>query len=440
MDYRSTFTFKTAIVLGTVFALTGLTACNDTAFTASALGQKELDKLDPMASPTPNPTTTSNPVPTPTPTVTPTPTEPAPSPTPTHTSNPVPSPTVTATPSPTPTHVAPSPTPTVTAKNGDDKFSVAATTTPKVDMLFCVDNSGSMSDKQKVLIDSIASFIGVFATGGVDFHIGVVTTDTSNDDPSYWGSRLPGYVTPNRGRLLSRYSERYLSSSTLDVTGKFKENAHTGTIGSGDEQCFNSMLYALDDSMIGVGGYNEGFIRNDALLSMIVISDEDEGVGFDSNRKDETVASLIQRMKTRISTVKGPTSRGYSFDFVINKTAPMPKGGVKYPYGHNTVNYYPNFYLAAATALVGKTYDVLMNFGADLSKIGSDIVTQAQSAFKLSNIPNPASSIVVKLDGNLVAADSADGYVYDATNNTVTLKGAALRASPGAALEITYQY
>ena len=399
MDRR---TFKTTVLFFSTFASLGLSACNDTGFKVSDLGQQELDKLNPRASPTPGTTTTSNPVPSGTP--------------------------------------APNPSPINVAKNGNDLFNVPAATTPKVDLLFCVDNSGSMADKQKVLIDSIGSFIGVFATGGVDFHMGVVTTDTSNEDPNYWNSRLPGYVTPNRGRLLSRYPERFLTSSTVDVVGKFKENAHVGTIGSGDEQCFNSMLYALDDTMIGVGGYNEGFIRNDALLSMIVISDEDEGVRFDSNRKDENVTSLIQRMKTRISSVKGPNSRGYSFDFVINKTALMPKGGVNYPYGHDTVNFYPNFYLAAADALVAKTYDVLMNFGSDLSKIGSDIVVQAQSSFKLTNKPNPESSIVVKIDGKGVAADAVDGYVYDSTNNTISLKGAALRASAGAALSIDYHY
>jgi len=301
-------------------------------------------------------------------------------------------------------------------------------------MLFCVDNSGSMADKQQVLADSVNTFIGLFVTGGVDFHIGIVTTDTDSTDATYWSKRLPNYITPNRGRLLSRYTEKFLTKNSSNVTDKMKANAKVGTSGSGDEQCFNSMLYALGDTMLASGGYNEGFVRDDALLSMIVISDEDEDI-----KNGEGVAGRIARMKSRISAVKGPNSRGYSFDFVINKTAAKPANAVTYPLSSG-VNPYPNFYLAAADAFVAKTYDVLKNFGSDLSKIGSDIVTQAQSSFKLSNKPNPVSSIVVKLDGKIVAADPVDGYVYDASNNTISLKGAALQASPGASLTIDYTY
>jgi hypothetical protein len=38
-----------------------------------------------------------------------------------------------------------------------------------------------------------------------------------------------------------------------------------GDVGDGNEQCFNSMLYALDPSMVGAGGFNAGFVRDDAL-------------------------------------------------------------------------------------------------------------------------------------------------------------------------------
>ncbi|MBS1961876.1 MAG: hypothetical protein JST04_06655 [Bdellovibrionales bacterium] len=404
----------------------------------SDLGQKELDKLNPKASPTPDPTHTSNPQPSPTPTnpaPSPTPTvTPKPSPTPTNPA-PSPTPTVTATPSPTPTSPAPSPTPTVVPKAGADKFNVPALDSPKVDMLFCIDNSGSMADKQQVLADSMSTFIGLFVAGGVDYHIGVVTTDTDSTDAKYWSNRLPNYVTPNRGRLLSRYTEKFLSKNSSSVVDKMKANAKVGTSGSGSEQCFNSMLYALDDSILGVGGFNEGFVRDDALLSMIVVSDEDEDI-----RNGEGVAGRIDRMKKRISAIKGPNSRGFSFDFVINKTASKPGSPVTYPLDNSNIHPYPNFYFAAADAFVSKTYDVLKNFGSDLAKIGSDIVVASTSQFKLSNKPNPASSIVVKLDGKLVAADPVNGYVYDASNNSITLKGDALAASPGGVLTIDYLY
>lgn len=414
MDRR---TFKTTIVFLSVIAMLGLTACNDTGFSISELGQKELDKLNPKPSPTapvPTPTPTGTATPSPTPTVTPPP--PPPSPTP----------TVTATPSPTATVIPP--------KNGADRFNVPSVDVAKVDMLFCVDNSGSMADKQQILSDSIGTFIDQFALGNVDYRIGLVTSDVSSTSASYWSGKLPNYVSPNRGRLASRYSEKWLSRSSADVVNKVKANMKVGTSGSGSEQCFNSMLYAIEDAMLGIGGYNEGFVREDALLSMIVISDEDENI-----ENGEGVAGRINRMKSRLAAVKGPNSRGWSLDLVINKTAAKPAGTITYPLSRGA-NYYPNFYLAAAQAMVAKTYDVLKNFGADLAKIGSDIATQAQSSWKLSNVPNPVSSIVVKLDGVVVAKDAVDGWVYDASNNTISLKGAALRSSPGRVLTVDYKY
>jgi hypothetical protein len=405
--------FKTTVLFVSVFAMLGLTACNESGFSVSELGQRELDKLNPGAA-QPDPGQSPSPTSTPAPTSTPNPT---------------------GTPAPTPTSPAPSPTPTaVPPKNGAEKFNVPASDSAKVDMLFCVDNSGSMSSKQQILADSVATFIGLFASGGVDYHIGVVTTDTASTSSSYWSSRMPDFVSPNRGRLLSRSNERFLTKNSSSVVDKMKANAKVGTSGSGSEQCFNSMLYALEDGMLGVGGFNEGFVREDALLSMIIVSDEDENI-----ENGEGVSGRIDRMKKRIAMVKGANSRGYSFDFVINKSVAKPSKEVLYPLS-SAVNSYPNFYLAAAEALVAKTYDIDKNFGQDLSKIGSDIVIAAQSSFKLANKPNPVSSIVVKLDGKVVAANAVDGYVYDASNNTISLKGAALAASPGATLTVDYSY
>lgn len=304
-------------------------------------------------------------------------------------------------------------------------------------MLFCVDNSGSMADKQKVLADSVDTFIGQFVARGIDYHIGIVTTDVSSVANNYWQGRLPSYLQPNRGRLESRYSERYLSSSSQNSVDKFKANAKVGTSGSGEEQCFSSMLYALDESIVSSGGFNEHFVRDDALLSMIVISDEDEAVGSDPGHRGETVDALIQRMKSRLSAVKGSNSRGYSFDFVINKTAPKPSR-ITYPLTAS-VNSYPNFYFAAAEAFVGKTYDVLRNFGGDLAKIGGDIINHAEREYKLSQKPIDGS-IVVKIDGDLIAADATNGYIFHADRNTIELAGDALEASAGRRVTVDYRY
>ncbi len=55
----------------------------------------------------------------------------------------------------------------------------------KVDLLFVVDNSCSMSAYQAALADTFPVVSNYFYGSGIDFHVGVVSTDT--DDPSHSG-------------------------------------------------------------------------------------------------------------------------------------------------------------------------------------------------------------------------------------------------------------
>jgi hypothetical protein len=50
----------------------------------------------------------------------------------------------------------------------------------KIDVLWVVDNSGSMSESVGKVATSFQDFMDVFLTLGLDFHLGVVTTDMDN--------------------------------------------------------------------------------------------------------------------------------------------------------------------------------------------------------------------------------------------------------------------
>lgn len=55
--------------------------------------------------------------------------------------------------------------------------------TSEVDVLWVIDNSGSMCQEQQVLRENFAEFVGEFADRSLDLHIGVTTTDTNDDYP-----------------------------------------------------------------------------------------------------------------------------------------------------------------------------------------------------------------------------------------------------------------
>src|SRR5205085_9381823 len=54
----------------------------------------------------------------------------------------------------------------------------------QIDILWVVDNSGSMNPYQTNLTNNFSSFINNFQNKGYDFHISVTTSDTFKADPT----------------------------------------------------------------------------------------------------------------------------------------------------------------------------------------------------------------------------------------------------------------
>ncbi|HMV66803.1 MAG TPA: hypothetical protein PKA64_08135 [Myxococcota bacterium] len=143
-------------------------------------------------------------------------------------------------------------------------------TTPEVDILWVIDNSGSMSEEQKKLKDNFGEFIKFFVDSGLDWHIGIVSTDTDAD----------------RGRLQGAGGTRFMTPDTPNPIDTFRQMATLGTNGSSDERGRRAAHMALTDP--NLSGYNAGFYRDNASLHLIVISDE-----LDSSGNDPTSNEFI---------------------------------------------------------------------------------------------------------------------------------------------------
>ncbi len=130
------------------------------------------------------------------------------------------------------------------------------------DILWVVDNSGSMGDEQTSLASNFSSFIQIVEAVNLDYQIGVVSTDVA-DNGNLWGSTP--IVTP----------------STPDPAGTFSSNVTIGTSGSASEKAFHCGWLAVDPS----ANRNPGFMRPEAGLRIIFVSDEAEqssGMSFPS--------------------------------------------------------------------------------------------------------------------------------------------------------------
>lgn len=166
----------------------------------------------------------------------------------------------------------------------------------KVDILFVIDDSGSMSDNQDKLT---AAFPGMAQTiddtlvdqQGIDYRIGVISSNITDETMCLFGALCgPGYL----GRL--QHTEGRVACSDVP-TGRWIEGSE-GAAAVGDQfTCIASLDLAQDFNGIPEGGseapleatrmglvdrvtdaeqYNLGFLRDDALLVLVLVTDEDD--------------------------------------------------------------------------------------------------------------------------------------------------------------------
>lgn len=142
----------------------------------------------------------------------------------------------------------------------------------KVDILFVIDNSGSMEYEQKSMASRVRNFLDVVK--GLDWQIAVTTTD-------------PVHKTLGDGRLVQLYNKpgQYILTSSMndtDARNTLSNTLQRSETGSGSEQGIFAAYRAIERSMSASGG-NANFIRNDSQLAVVVISDEDESANGAKN-------------------------------------------------------------------------------------------------------------------------------------------------------------
>jgi hypothetical protein len=157
-----------------------------------------------------------------------------------------------------------------------------------VDILFLIDNSGSMEAEQASLRANFPKFMQVLETlegGAPNMHIGVAT-------PNMGQHATDGVGTAQIGGCSSRGDDGALRT-TPTVSGRFIIDEQSGTgrnrnysgalsdafsaladvgfAGCGIEQHLSAVQRALENKAM-----NAGFLRDEAKLAIIVIADEDD--------------------------------------------------------------------------------------------------------------------------------------------------------------------
>jgi hypothetical protein len=183
-----------------------------------------------------------------------------------------------------------------------------------LDLLFVVDNSGSMGEEQASLVQNFPAFINVLSNieGGLpNVHLGVVSSDmgagpynitdcSGNGDNGQLQvtARVNGCTPPN-GAYISDVSVTPGTGNCgtgndrqCNYTGALADTfsciAELGTNGCGFEQHMESMRHALN----GSNAFNNGFLRDNAYLGVVFIQDEDDCSTQDTGMFDTSQNSL----------------------------------------------------------------------------------------------------------------------------------------------------
>ena len=298
------------------------------------------------------------------------------------------------------------------------------TTGQDVDVLFVVDCSGSMSEEQDNLAKNFKNFISEASTWKNDYRVGLTSCDTEG----------------HSGQLLG--TPRWVDSSTW---ASFTDNVKLGTNCSGTERGLAAAQMALSlpntaDSTVPCttnadctspegcyegfcGGPNRGFLRKDATLEVVFVSDEEDQSSAD-------LAFYVNFFKN----IKG----FYNSNLFHAHAIVGPSGGCSSSAGDAVAG---NRYIDIAKDTGGNFISICEpDFASGLKSIG-EIAFGLKAQFFLTRTAEP-SSIEVKV-ADVPCPPTSGGvnnWAYDAPSNSVVFNEAgACMPQPGELVWIHYE-
>lgn len=259
-----------------------------------------------------------------------------------------------------------------------------------VDILFVVDNSGSMNIHQVNLSQNIARFTASFSRfGGVDYHMGVVTTDMRGSMDCC-------------GKLVG--SPTFITSSTVGGESLLARNLMVGTNGDWEERSFDPVMSAI--STPNVDNWNKGFYRDQAHLAVVFITDAE----------DQSYLSATQLFNFLVSLKK-------TKDKILGYGAIVPTGAPGNCYRDE--NKPPKKIEDFLGMLVNASTNNIMSlcapdFGDRLARMSDDLVRYVGRIIYL-NRPPDIQSIHVTYGTQVIPSGLKDGWVFDPDKNALIL-------------------
>ncbi len=344
----------------------------------------------------------------------------------------------------------------------------------EVDLVFVINNSPSMADHQSRIADNLSRFRELFHTRDLDYRIGVLTTDFVDADPRRRSGEQPffkevrsvqldknGNVVLDRRDRPKQITKRVASNGTLVtlpvmpqpwVTPKtpdriFAELVKVGTNGDSDRTAFTSVYNFV------AGYYNKQhtFLRPEATTIVVFFMDEEETrmavwrEQKDGERQAEWIENgklpdLLKQFNARNSQQR-QTLDGY-INYWVLRPFIIAKGNKRGKIEMHAVVSPNNISHRRAAELTGGTVlNIESDFSGPLAALGDRIAETV--AVALEPVAPGATlykkSLRVLVDGDEVAPDPENGWVYDELTHSIRFQGDAKKKAFLAKIDITYE-
>lgn len=303
-----------------------------------------------------------------------------------------------------------------------------------VDVVFVIDDSNSMEAVQSTLATGASLMFDDLAARGLDWQIGVVTTDMDDAD--------------HRGRLVGPI----LTPQDATPAASFAQQIQAGTEGSQLERGLDAAWSAVTAPLTSHD--NAGLVRLTSRLAVVVVSDEDdcsdEGA-LPTFQASDCVSFPDRLVPTTEYVARFRSLKEDPHGVMVHSLVETGLTDEWEGCGGNNVG---SRYVEVARDLGG----LVRPLCSDAPALYADLVEQfagRREAFPLSRTPDPLSISVTMaenvappeagwdpagpIDGVTIPEDltRANGWTYDAASNTVRIWGSVVPPL-GAAVQIRY--
>ncbi|MCB9640115.1 MAG: choice-of-anchor D domain-containing protein [Myxococcales bacterium] len=259
---------------------------------------------------------------------------------------------------------------------------------PKADILFVIDDSFSMAKRQQSLAQNLQVFLQEAQSRKTDFQLAVTTTSIPKEGP----------VTQRPGGCFVGAGDKILTPQTPNLLQAFQQLVQVGTAGTAIEQGLEAAYRALTPPLLYNPDCNLGFLRKDASLSVVFVTDEPDQSTQPLNFYQQFFESLRGTQRGRVVRLSAIT-------------APMPAKSCQ----DATTN---GRYWSLAGVFGGSTESICAADWSQTLKSLAAATFGLQKRFFLSRSAT-AGTITVTVDGQSVPATA---YTYDPATQSITFQ------------------